>query len=81
MAPDDLLTVDNFPSGEASVSPDDLLTVDNFPSAEASAIPDVPVDGGGSMAPASTASTSASSSSAGRPPLPSRSPASWASSR
>ena len=29
---DDLLTVDNFPSGDASVSPDDLLTVDNFPS-------------------------------------------------
>jgi ABC-type branched-subunit amino acid transport system permease subunit len=37
---DDLLTVDNFPSGEASVSPDDLLTVDNFPSGEASVSPD-----------------------------------------
>ncbi len=37
---DDLLTVDNFPSGEASVNPDDLLTVDNFPSGEASVNPD-----------------------------------------
>ena len=37
---DDLLTVDNFPSGDASVSPDDLLTVDNFPSGDASVSPD-----------------------------------------
>ena len=42
VSPDDLLTVDNFPSSDAaSVSPDDLLTVDNFPSSDASSVPDV----------------------------------------
>jgi ABC-type branched-subunit amino acid transport system permease subunit len=45
-ASEDLLTLDTFPSGEASVAPDDLLTVDNFPSAEASVAPEIPVDGG-----------------------------------
>lgn len=41
----DLLTVDNFPSGDASamasVAPGDLLTVDNFPSSEPSALASV----------------------------------------
>ncbi len=36
----DLLTSDNFPSGDASVAPDDLLTSDNFPSGDASVAPD-----------------------------------------
>ncbi len=48
LSPDDLLTLDNFPSEgasafpseAASVNPDDLLTLDNFPSAGASVAPD-----------------------------------------
>jgi ABC-type branched-subunit amino acid transport system permease subunit len=46
LAPDDMLTLDNFPAADASaaapsvdasVSPDDMLTLDNFPAADASA--------------------------------------------
>lgn len=39
-ASEDLLTLDTFPSGEASVAPEDLLTLDTFPSGEASVAPD-----------------------------------------
>ena len=41
--PGDLLTLDNFPSGEATAAPsasaEDLLTLDNFPTADASPFP------------------------------------------
>ena len=45
VSPDDMLTMDNFPttdvapSMEASVSPDDMLTMDNFPTTDVSAAP------------------------------------------
>ena len=39
-ASEDLLTLDTFPSAEASVAPEDLLTLDTFPSGEASVAPD-----------------------------------------
>jgi ABC-type branched-subunit amino acid transport system permease subunit len=55
LAPDDMLTMDNFPttdasaaapSMDASVSPDDMLTMDNFPTTDASAAaPSVDVSG------------------------------------
>jgi ABC-type branched-subunit amino acid transport system permease subunit len=45
VSPDDMLTMDNFPttdvapSMESSVSPDDMLTMDNFPTTDVSAAP------------------------------------------
>jgi ABC-type branched-subunit amino acid transport system permease subunit len=45
VSPDDMLTMDNFPttdvepSAAASVSPDDMLTMDNFPTTDVSAAP------------------------------------------
>jgi ABC-type branched-subunit amino acid transport system permease subunit len=47
VSPDDMLTMDNFPttdvvpSAEASVSPDDMLTMDNFPTTDVSAAPSI----------------------------------------
>ena len=47
VSPDDMLTMDNFPttdvapSAAASVSPDDMLTMDNFPTTDVSAAPSI----------------------------------------
>jgi ABC-type branched-subunit amino acid transport system permease subunit len=39
LAPEELLTADNFPSADATVAPEDLLTADTFPSADATVAP------------------------------------------
>ena len=47
VSPDDMLTMDNFPTADvapsaaASVSPDDMLTMDNFPTTDGSAAPTI----------------------------------------
>ncbi len=47
VSPDDMLTMDNFPttdvapSAATSVSPDDMLTMDNFPTTDVSAAPSI----------------------------------------
>ena len=47
VSPDDMLTMDNFPTADvapsaaASVSPDDMLTMDNFPTTDVSAAPSI----------------------------------------
>ena len=47
VSPDDMLTMDNFPTADvapsaaASVSPDDMITMDNFPTTDVSAEPSI----------------------------------------